>query len=171
MIERHSKARVPDLEVYTDGSLKKMGQSMTFGGWAFIVLRNNQKIYAAAGSEPNTTNQRMELQAICEALKYVSDIRRPHEKVGIYSDSAYAINCYLQDWYVKWQANGWRNSSNHDVANQDLWVQIIPFFDHFWYDFHKVEGHSDSYWNIECDELAQKSAEHLKKYWKRNEVI
>ena len=164
--ERRSKGKIINLEVYTDGSLKKIGKTMTFGGWSFIVTKDNQKIYETAGSEYGTTNQRMELIAIREALKYASSIRGTNEKVIIYSDSAYAINCYLQEWYVNWQANGWRNANKKEVANQDLWREIIPFFDNFWYDFRKVKGHSNNLWNEECDKLAQLEAEKLKKNWR-----
>lgn len=172
-MERRSKKRVVDIEIYTDGSLKKQGQSSTFGGWGFIVVQDSHKTYFAAGSEYGTTNQRMELKAICEALKYAQSIRRNSERVVIYSDSAYAINCYLQEWYVKWQSNGWLNSKNEEVANKDLWQEIIPFFDNFWYDFQKVSGHNGVYWNEECDKLAQDEAEKLKLNWRgigRNEI-
>lgn len=166
MEERRSKERVMTVEIYTDGSLKKSGQTMTFGGWAFIVTRDGREVYSAAGSEEGTTNQRMELQAIREALKYISAIRRPSEKVVIYSDSAYAINCYTQDWYVGWQSNGWLNAKKEPVANQDLWTDIVPYFDNFWYDFRKVDGHSGVYWNEECDARAQTASEALRKTWK-----
>ena len=164
--ERRSKEKILNLEVYTDGSLKKIGKTMTFGGWSFIVTRDNQKIYETAGSEYETTNQRMELIAIREALKYASSIRGTNEKVVIYSDSAYAINCYLQEWYINWQNNGWHNANKQEVANQDLWREIIPYFDNFWYDFRKVKGHNGNYWNEECDRLAQKEAEEMKKNWR-----
>lgn len=164
-MERRSKERVMNIEIYTDGSLKKTG-SLTYGGWAYIVVRDNRDIYYASDSEYNTTNQRMELKAIAEALNYAKSIRRNVEKVIIYSDSAYAINCYLKEWYINWQNNGWINSKGEDVANKDLWLQIIPYFDNFWYDFRKVEGHAGNYWNEKCDEMAQNEAEKLKRNWK-----
>lgn len=108
----------------------------------------------------------MELEAIRAALEYASSIRRPNEKVVIYSDSAYAINCYLQEWYINWQNNGWINANKQPVANQDLWYKIVPYFDNFWYDFKKVEGHSGNFWNEKCDELAQHEAELLKINWR-----
>lgn len=165
-MERHSKERVINIEVYTDGSLKKMGQQSTFGGWAYVVVQDGKEKYYACGSEYNTTNQRMELIAIREALNYVKTIRRNSEKVIIYSDSAYAVNCYLQEWYINWQENGWQNANKKDVANQDLWREIVPYFDNFWYDFRKVKGHQGNYWNEYCDELAQNEAEKLKKNWR-----
>ena len=165
-MEKRSKERVLNLEVYTDGSLKKIGQNLTFGGWGFLVVQDSHKIYFDSGSEFNTTNQRMELLAIVNALKYIQTIRRTSEKVIVYSDSAYAINCYLQEWYINWQINGWRNANKKEVANQDLWQEIIPFFDNFWYDFRKVNGHSGVFWNEECDKLAQNEAEKLKHNWR-----
>ena len=166
MENSRSNERVIDIEIYTDGSLKKSGQSATFGGWSFLIVQDSNLIYQTSGSEYNTTNQRMELTAVREALKYVQTIRRSSEKVIVYSDSAYIINCYLKEWYIAWQYNGWQNSKKEDVANQDLWREIIPFFDNFWYDFRKVKGHSNVFWNEKCDEAAQFEAESLKKNWR-----
>lgn len=154
-----------NLEIYTDGSSKKIGTAL-FGGWAFLVLRGGEKIYWAADSEQGATNQRMELTAILKALEYAHENRRPSERVIIYSDSAYAINCYKQQWYLNWINNNWKNSQKKDVANQDLWRQIIPYYDSFWYNFYKVEGHSGIQWNEECDKLAQQEANNLKLKWR-----
>lgn len=162
MEERRSKEHIIEMEIYTDGSCKKMGRNMTFGGWAFIAVRDGKEFYVAADGELDTTNQRMELLAIRNALEYAASVREQNEKVTIYSDSAYAINCYLQEWYVNWQANGWVNAKKQQVANQDLWIEIVPYFDNFWYDFKKVDGHSGVYWNEVCDELAQQQADRLK---------
>lgn len=150
------------LDIYTDGSLKKIGTS-TYGGWSFIAVRDNNSVSENSGGELNTTNQRMELTAIAEALKFASANREHNEKVIIHSDSAYAINCYLQEWYLNWEQNGWLNSSKNPVANQDLWYQIVPYFDNFWYGFEKVEGHAGNFWNEKADELAQSRALILKK--------
>lgn len=166
MEERRSKEKIITMEVYTDGSLKKLGSKLTFGGWSYIITRDCKKIYEAAGSEQGTTNQRMELEAIRKGLEYASSIRRPNERVIIYSDSAYAINCFQQEWYINWQNNGWVNSKGDNVANQDLWIEIIPYFDNFWYYFEKVKGHSNVLWNEECDKLAQQEAEKLKINWR-----
>lgn len=162
MEERRSKEKVISLEIYTDGSLKKRG-NQTFGGWGFIAVRDSEQIEAQAGNEKNTTNQRMELLAIVKALEYASVARRINEKAIIYSDSAYAINCYQQDWYISWMNNGWVNAKGKSVANQDLWWKIIPYFDNFWYEFRKVEGHKGNYWNECCDDLAQNQADALKR--------
>ena len=164
--EKRSKAQIAQLEIYTDGSLKKLGTLATFGGWSFIALRGGECIYEIAGSEYGTTNQRMELLAIRNALEFAQKNRQPNETVVIYSDSAYAINCYLQEWYTRWQYNGWVNAKGEDVHNQDLWAEIIPYFDNFWYHFSKVQGHGTNFWNNECDRLAQTAAQTLKDNFK-----
>jgi len=164
-MERHSQARIPTIEIYTDGSCKKMGTA-TFGGWAFIVIQEHNLSYKASGSMPGATNQQMELEAIAQSLEYIKSIRRQNEKVIIYSDSAYAINCYSQKWYERWRDNGWINAAKKPVANVDLWTRIIPFFENWWYEFRKVVGHAGVVWNEECDSLAQKEAEHLKLTWR-----
>lgn len=165
-IQRRSKEKIIDLEIYTDGSLKRFGNQMTFGAWGFIVIQDGKEIYEASGSEYGTTNQRMELEAIVQALNYIITIRRPNERIMIYSDSAYAINCYLQEWYVKWMSNGWVNSKKEPVANQDQWQKIIPYFDNFWYSFSKVTAHANSFWNNKCDKIVQDAAEKLKIEWR-----
>ncbi len=159
--EKRSKEQISALEIYTDGSCKSLAK-VRFGGWSFIALRGGEFLYRVSGCEQETTNQRMELIAIRNALRYAQQNRHPNEHVYIYSDSAYAINCYKQEWYTKWQLNGWVNSSNEPVANADLWMEIIPFFDNFWYSFIKVKGHDTNYWNNECDRLAQEEAQTLK---------
>ena len=111
------------------------------------------------------------ISTLVKALQYAKSIRRGSEKVIIYSDSAYAINCYLKEWHLTWQTNGWRTSTNKEVANKDLWFQIIPFFDDFWYDFRKVAGHTGNYWNEKCDQMAQTEAEKLKRNWKGTENV
>ena len=56
-----------------------------------------------------------------------------------------------------------------EVANKDLWWELIPFFEKFGYDFRKVKGHATCVWNNKCDELAQKAAEEAKINWRGKE--
>ena len=165
MIERRSKEKIPTIEIYTDGSLKKMGQQ-TFGAWAFIVVEDGRRTFSLSGYEYNTTSQRMELTAAIQALEYIKEVRRPSERVVIYSDSAYLINCCNQEWYTKWLKNGWVNAEGKNVANRDLWLALLPYFDNFWYTFRKVPGHAGLMWNEQCDALAQATAENFKKNWR-----
>ena len=156
--ENHNLEKIIDYEIYTDGSCK--GQ--VFGGWAFMVLSDSKLIAYNAGQEAPTTNQRMELLAAAKALEFIMPLRTANQRVSLYSDSAYLINCYTQKWYEGWLKNGWTNSSGKAVVHKDLWEQIIPFFQHWWFSFHKVKGHDTNYWNNKCDELAQSEAEKCK---------
>lgn len=164
-MERHNKEKIIAIEIYTDGSTKKTGK-LSFGGWAFIAVQDGKILYENSGNQYGTTNQRMELTAIKEALLFIQQKRRPEERVVIYSDSAYAINCYLQQWYINWQQNGWINAKKQEVSNKDLWFDIIPFFENFWYSFKKVPAHAGNFWNEKCDELAQREASLLKTNWR-----
>ena len=166
MESEHNREKVIELEIYTDGSAKSVGRFLSFGGWGYIVVRDGKEVCRERGGALDTTNQRMELEAIRQALFYAAANRRKNERVVIYSDSAYAVNCYLQEWYVNWQENGWFNSQHKPVANRDIWQDIIPFFENFWYDFRKVEGHAGVLWNEECDKLAQAEAQKLKNNWR-----
>ena len=102
------------LTVATDGScLSNPGGA---GGWAWVVSAD----LWAAGGNASTTNQRMELQAIGEAVRAFPD--RP---LLIQSDSQYSIKC-LTEWLPGWVKNNWKNSAKKDVANQDL-IKYIAF--------------------------------------------
>ena len=170
MLDSKQKERAIPIEIYTDGSLKKIN-NITFGGWAFIATKDNQDLYTISGQENSTTNQRMELTAVLKALEWAKEYRKASEKVIIFTDSAYIVNCYLQEWYLKWIKNGWINSSGQEVANQDLWIKILPFFDNFWYDFRKVKGHDNNFWNERSDKLAQAEAQNLKDNWRGKDGI
>ena len=154
--EKRSKAQIAQLEIYTDGALKKIGAHATFGGWSFIALRGGERIYEVAGCEYGTTNQRMELLAIRNALEFAQKNRHPNENVIIYSDSAYAINCYIQEWYTNWQRNGWVRQKNQPIENLDLVKQIWEYCKLEWPNFtvEKIPGHSGLLGNELADALA-----------------
>ena len=146
------------IEIYTDGSCKGNGKENAVGGAAFVVVKNEEKIYQESYGSKNTTNQRMELLAAATACEYVKKTKVT-ECVAVYSDSAYLINCYKQEWWINWQNNGWKNSQKQPVANKDLWERIIPFFLNSNFVFKKVKGHSKNnikaaYWNNMVDKLA-----------------
>lgn len=152
------------MEIYTDGSMKSDGHDFTkgTGAWAFAVVENETVIFTKDGTSFDTTNQKMELTACAEALKYASLHKYPDETVIIYSDSAYLINCCSQKWYANWEKNGWKNSKKEPVANKELWEQIIPYFKQPNYIFNKVKGHADNCFNNICDNLAQSAVDRVR---------
>ena len=134
--------------VYTDGAcLRNPGP----GGWAWAV---SPELYAS-GAEARSTNQRMELTAVVQALAAFDG------KVRVVSDSTYVVNCFRQRWWVRWRAKGWRNSSGQPVANQDLWRPLVALMvderagevQLEW-----VKGHGTCEGNILADRLATEAA-------------
>jgi len=107
--------------LYPDGGCRKDG----FGAWAFVAMKEGSVALAACGSgtEDETTSQRMELRAAIHGLE-VCEIEFPDEPITVVGDSAYVINCFLQQWYVKWFHNGWM-TANGPVKNRDLWEQLF----------------------------------------------
>jgi len=134
------------IEIYTDGACSGNPGP---GGWA-AVLMYDEHIKELSGGSEHTTNQRMELEAAIQALKA---LKEPC-KVKLYSDSAYMINCFSQNWYKNWLKNGWKNSKGKPVENQDLWKELLALREIHQIEFIKVKGHADNKWNNRCDELA-----------------
>lgn len=139
--------------IYTDGATSNNGQAGAVGGWAYAIITEDEQhpIRVECGHIENATNNICELTAIIKACAAAINMGGRHI---IYSDSAYCINCYKQKWYKKWQQNGWLNSKKQPVANRKLWEQLIPFFENLNFEFKKVEGHSNSFWNNYVDRLA-----------------
>jgi len=155
-------------EIYTDGAVSGNGKSSAPGGWAYVILRDGMMIAQDSGGEVGTTNQRMELTAALNACKEVEKMDA-FARVRIYSDSAYLVNCWKQNWWRAWQANGWKNSKKQPVANPDLWMGLIPFFEKTpnGYDFIKVQGHQthndsqNAYWNNIVDGMAVRAKQRI----------
>jgi ribonuclease HI len=110
----------------------------------------------ASGADPHTTNQRMEITAVLEAVTTLSAAPGP---IGVVSDSTYVVNCFRDKWYVKWQKSGWVNSQRKPVANRDLWEPLVELVvargD---VTFRWVKGHSDDRMNDLVDQLAVEAA-------------
>ena len=139
--------------IYTDGACSGNPGP---GGWGSILMmgENRKEI---SGGKKDTTNNVMELTAIIEALKL---LKRPC-KVDLYSDSAYVVNAFLQNWILGWIKNGWKNSSKEKVKNKELWQELFSLTKIHDVTFHKVKGHADNEYNNRCDELARNAIKNL----------
>jgi ribonuclease HI len=147
------------LRVYTDGACSGNPGA---GGWAWTY---NEK--EDSGGEKNTTNNRMELRAVVEALTEIYECGYEKVKVEIYSDSAYVINAINKEWINKWQRNNWVTTKDHNVKNKDLWedlIRIKKLLSHknIKISFIKVKGHDGNELNEVCDKLARKESQKLK---------
>lgn len=140
--------------LYTDGACSV---NPGIGGWAYI-LEFNGKQKKCAGAERETTNNRMELMAVIEGLKA---LKEPC-KVQLFSDSAYVINAFKNDWITSWQLNNWRNSQKNPVLNRDLWEILIELVSKHQVVFNKVKGHADNELNNLCDKMAVEQVQLLK---------
>ena len=129
------------------------------GGWADI-LEFGGKTKEVSGFEAETTNNRMELQAVIEGFKA---LKEPCE-VEIVSDSSYVVNAFTQGWLVNWKANGWRNKQKEEVKNIDLWKQLDDVASRHTVIWTKVKGHADNEFNNRCDKLA---VEEIKRHKER----
>lgn len=140
----------PKIEIYTDGAcLGNPGP----GGWAAVLISgvHYKEIH---GGEPETTNQRMELLA---AIKALEALKRPSE-VTLYSDSAYLINAFREDWVGRWQRLGWQTAKKTPVENQDLWRRLIDLTKIHRVTWAKLKGHAGHKENERCDQLAKEAA-------------
>ncbi len=135
------------IKIFTDGAcLGNPGP----GGWAWVIDDDRLDF----GSEPLTTNQRMELTAVIMSLEHVDG------DVVIVSDSTYVVNCFRDKWWRKWIVNGWRNSKGDPVANSDLWRRLVPLVTESErsVEFEWVKGHAGNELNERADTLAQNAA-------------
>lgn len=136
-----------EVTIYTDGACSGNPGP---GGWGAVLFYGPHR-KEISGGEPMTTNNRMEIVAVIEALK---QLKEPCA-VTVYSDSAYVVNCFRQNWLESWLKNGWRNSKGKPVENQDLWQELWSLMQRHRVSYVKVKGHSDNEWNNRCDELAR----------------
>ncbi len=138
------------VDVYTDGS--SLGNPGP-GGWGTVVVYQDKIIKELGGYDNNTTNNKMELQAAIEALKYL--IKSDIKEVNIYADSAYVLGG-VTNWIFGWEKNGWRTSKKEPVLNQELWKELISLVREFKgkINWQKVKGHSGHIYNDKADEIA-----------------
>ena len=138
------------IKIYTDGSCI---QNPGNGGWAAIMLINNEK-KAISGFKKNTTNNQMELMAAIEALKKIPI----GEEVQIYTDSKY-VKMGITEWIEKWLQNNWKTSSKKKVKNLELWKELSSISKKHKIKWLWIKGHAGDPINEEVDALAKKAAE------------
>lgn len=140
-----------NIEIYTDGS--SLGNPGP-GGWGTVVVVEGKIVDELGGHDKNTTNNRMELKAAIEALKYINK-KHKENTATINADSAYVLGG-VTNWIFGWEKNGWRTANKKPVMNQELWQELIGLVREFkgkiiW---QKVKGHSGHIYNDKADEIA-----------------
>ncbi|MFQ3621605.1 MAG: ribonuclease HI [Spirochaetales bacterium] len=160
------------IDIYTDGgSSGNPGP----GGWAYILVFPDGTRLERAGKEEYTTNNKMELRAVLEALEYLSyqwerlDSKEPLQqgeaekpKVRIHTDSQY-VQLGITDWIYSWVKNGWRTSNRKPVKNRELWEQLWHLIQLYQIQWVWIKGHAGDPYNEYCDSLVQQEIKKIKK--------
>lgn len=138
------------VEIFTDGACSGNPGP---GGWG-AVLRYNGHEKEISGGEANTTNNRMELSAVINALAL---LKEPC-KVTLYSDSQYVCNALNLGWAKKWKANNWMRNKKEKALNPELWDRLLTLYDTHEVEIVWVKGHAGHPENERCDRLAVAAA-------------
>lgn len=149
------------ITIYTDGSSRgNPGR----GGFASIVVFGDETHVELGGKFDHTTNNKMELKGVIEALKIVlSKGIGSYKKVHVNSDSKYVLQG-IQTWIHGWKKNNWRTSAKGPVMNQELWQELDEVRNNVVklgadIEWSYVKGHSDNKWNERADEIATMCAD------------
>lgn len=136
------------VEVYTDGACSGNPGPGGYG----IILKYGDHSRVISGYDPSTTNNRMELTAVIEALKA---IKRPG-KVKVVSDSSYVIKG-ITEWIKGWIRRDWVNSQKKPVLNRDLWERLLEYSGPHSIEWIWVRGHQGHIENEQCDRMAREA--------------
>ena len=136
--------------IYTDGACSGNPGP---GGWG-ALLRYQEREKELSGGEPHTTNNRMEMMAVIQAIKA---IKKPCV-LKIHSDSALIINTMTKGWIESWQSKGWKKADKKPVENQDLWLELLAVMQGHEVEWIKVKGHAGIPDNERVDQLAVEAA-------------
>lgn len=140
-----------NVTIYTDGScLKNPGP----GGWAFVSIQDGKENKMSGGAT-DTTNNRMELMAVINAL---SSLQEPCSIV-LHSDSQYVVKAFTEGWLRNWKANGWKTTTG-EVKNKDLWKLLMILVSKHDITWKWVKGHAGNRYNELCDQMAVAAAKH-----------
>ena len=154
------------VKIYTDGSCSGNPGP---GGFAALIQYGEDLDLLVTGGAPGTTNNRMELAALIEAVKAVNKaegLRNHH--LTVRSDATYLVNAFNHDWIGGWVNRGWLNAKGQAVANRDLWETLIQELKGHPTTFIWIRGHSGHPQNEYCDRVAVAQANEARgrnAYW------
>ena len=148
---RMDTMRKPKVKIYTDGACANNPGAGGFGIVLMYTSKDNKLITKGISKGYKlTTNNRMELMAVIEAL---NSLKTPCE-VELYSDSKYVVDAINQGWLDGWQAKNWKLNTKNPVKNIDLWEKYLIAQKNHDIKFIWVKGHNDNEYNEKCDKLA-----------------
>ncbi len=142
--------RTLPITLYTDGACSGNPGP---GGWGAVLMHDGTE-KTLSGYDPETTNNRMELMAVIEALTCL----KRSSRIELYTDSTYVMKG-VTEWMAGWKRNGWKTSARKPVKNQDLWQRMSDAIDGHDIQWHWVKGHSGDHYNDMADQLARNEIE------------
>jgi ribonuclease HI len=142
--------RMDTITIYTDGACKGNPGPGGWGAW-LKVGEHEKELW---GGQKQTTNNRMELTAVIEAL---SALKRP-SSVAVHTDSQY-VRQGITTWIHNWKKKGWRTAANEPVKNVDLWQRLDALAAQHRVEWHWVKGHNGDPGNERADALANRGVE------------
>jgi len=135
--------------IYTDGACSGNPGP---GGWGVAIYFSDGSIYELGGAAPQTTNNRMELQAAIAALQFYAASAQ-QEPIILYTDSEYVKNG-ITKWLAGWEKKGWKTAAGKPVLNQELW-QALGQLNNKRVQWRYVRGHTGNVGNERCDAIAR----------------
>ena len=145
------------LKIYTDGGCSGNPGP---GGWAYVFVQQTfqgcQIIARNKGGAKETTNNRMELTAVIEALHALRSMGDVSRKAVVYTDSQY-VQKGITEWIHTWKRNSWRTSDKKPVKNQDLWMTLDSLAGELSLHWEWVKGHAGNEYNELCDAMTQEA--------------
>jgi ribonuclease HI len=145
-------AALQELDIYTDGACRGNPGP---GGWGALLISGGHE-RELSGAEAATTNNRMELLAVIEALRAL----KHRVRARVFTDSQY-VQLGITTWLQDWKARGWRTAAREPVKNQDLWEQLDSAAAAQDIEWHWVKGHSGHEQNEYVDQLANLAIDQL----------
>ena len=140
-----------NITIYTDGACSG---NPGIGGWGVVILIEGQESIHLNGGSNNTTNNKMELTAAIEALKYF----KKNSTINLFTDSKY-VKDGIESWIVNWKKNGWKTASKKPVKNKMLWVELDTQLARHSIKWQWIKGHLGHIHNEQADYLARRFIE------------
>ena len=134
------------IQMWTDGACSGNPGN---GGWGVLIKLVDGNQIKLSGYEQFTTNNRMEMLAVIEGLKYLKN----YSSIIIHTDSKYVLEG-ITNWITNWKQNNWKSSNKKDVKNKDLWIELDTLVNKFKIEWKWVKGHSGNVENDIADLLA-----------------
>lgn len=141
-----------EIEIFTDGGC--WGNPGP-GAWAYVI-KTPAGLWEGSGVDRATTNNRMELQAVIEALTHLESSAYGNRPMALTTDSQYVKNG-ITTWIHTWVRNSWRTANKQAVKNQDLWMRLLELQTRCKPVWHWVKGHQGHVENERCDALVQEA--------------